>query len=164
MKHSTFAPPCFSSQCGFCASCNRRGDIPRSQPRLDRIRQLAKFTKSENAESVEVYRNQMNRMIQKEQMGISLLETHTEEGLYDTATYTRIPSPHQEICDNPPCMRVYCESPDYFHGSWFPQIPMYRRESSVFRGTRIFEDTKIHLCGICVNLGSSPKSAGVFIA
>ena len=151
MKHSSFAPPCFSSQCGFCASCNRREEVPRETPRLDRIRELSKFTKSQNAGFVETYMNQMNRLMHRDQMGLSLPETYQDEGLHHTAEYTRIPPHHQGICDNPPCMRVYCESPEYFHQSWFPTIPMYKKNPSVFRGVPIFEDTQIHLCGLCVN-------------
>ena len=157
MKNALFAPPCFSSQCGLCASCNKREEAPRANDRLDRVRLLAKFSKESNCSEVETYRNQMTQLMYRETNGLYkpservhgiLAPSYTlEESMYHTSVYTRIANPHTRICDNIPCMRSYIESPEYFHKSWFPTIPMYERGD--LPKTKK-EASSCHLCGLCV--------------
>jgi hypothetical protein len=164
MKNALFAPPCFSSQCGLCASCHTHEEPLRANARLDRVRLLAKFSKDSNGVEVETYRNQMTQLMYREANGLCkpsecvhgiLAPSYTvDESLYHTSVYTRIANPHTQICDNVPCMRSYLESPDYFHNSWFPTIPMYERGD--LPKTKK-DDSSCHLCGLCMKTQGQPQ-------
>ena len=164
LKNSLFAPPCFSSQCGLCASCNKQEEAPRSNARLDRIKLLAKFSKESNSSEVEAYRNQMTQLMYREANGLCKTSERVhgiltpsykvEESLNYTSVYTRTKNPHSHICDNLPCMRAYNESPEYFHKSWFPTIPMYERGDLPKTKQK---DSSCHLCGLCMKTQGQPQ-------
>ena len=153
MKNSRKCPPCFSSQCGLCDECCGRGTETydaSSYSCLSSAETLAKFSR-DIPSKIEGYRNEIGRLMYREQTGTPnrdevmpgvIPERFTvEEAIFKKpSVYKILETPHGAICDNPKCKTMYTGSPEYFHMSWFPQIPVYTRE----------HDDGCQLCILCV--------------
>ena len=147
MSRSEYPPPCFSNQCGFCEQCNSRAKYIKQsynpQDSTKRAVTLSKFMKSSLNDISETYRNNIYKIKNREKESIFnnykeyiygiIPETKyiNESILNDPSIYTRIKTPHNKVCDNPKCKAVYITTPEYFQKSFYPHVPMYKRETNI---------------------------------
>jgi hypothetical protein len=159
MKNSRRCPPCFSSQCDFCDTCCGRGTETYPTSSFDCLAQaegLAKFS-GDLSTQIEGYRNKIGILMHRDQAGLPKgIEVMTgviperfkvDEAIFKSpSVYKRLETPHGAICDTPKCKTMYTGSPEYFHMSWFPHIPVYTRE----------HDDGCQLCILCLKKQGEP--------
>ena len=153
---SSPVPPCFSSQCGLCDSCCGYDQKASPYDCIVRAENLAKFSGSMSIQ-IEKYRADIGTLMYREQeclhvgaeamTGIIPERFKVDEALFKPpSVYTLLESPHGAICDTPKCKTMYTGSPEYFHMSWFPKVPVYTRE----------HDDGCQLCILCLKEQGNP--------
>jgi len=159
MKNSRKCPPCFSAQCGLCDVCcgrNTETHVATFGDCLAHAESLAKFS-VDLPTQIESYRNKINTLIHRSKAsepigaevftGIIPDRFKVGEGLLKRpSVYNRLKGPHGAICDTPRCKTMYTGSPEYFHTSWFPHIPVYTRS----------HDDGCQLCILCLKQHGTP--------
>ena len=150
-------PPCFSGQCGLCGTCCGQDAPSTSRDCIARSEVLSKFYQGSLTTDREEYMNKITQLMRREQgclvhekellTGIIPTKFRVQEACFSgPSVYKKLETPHGAICDSPHCKMMYTSAPEYYHMSWFPQIPVYTRET----------DDGCQLCILCLKKQGKP--------
>ena len=141
-----FTAPCFSGECGFCASCCASETTSEEPEPLQRAEDLKKFMFSRYEKELDYYNKSLNTLLKSvDYRGPTDIGFLTTKVIYgdkpEYNTYRLIQKIHSAVCDDSFCKVFYVAAHESQHSMFYPKIPIY---------TRIIDD-KHQLCAVCIN-------------
>ena len=152
-KHDIFsAAPCFSGECGMCASCCRTPDSSKIQEHERRYKDMSKIMgKNLIEEYREVYNKRLNSWAKSRGYTDPFLYGYAKEkikvnnGMNDgvnSETYTLCKKVHNDVCDDPYCRVLHLTTDEYTQKTKYSKYPIYKSNTR-----------NIKLCGVCMERG-----------
>ena len=145
----TYSAPCFSGECGFCASCCDSDPTSPDPEPVQRASDLIKFMgKQRVQDELDNYNKSLNKMLKQydyrnpTDIGFMREKVNYEKGqLIDNVKYKLILKHHQAVCDDPLCKVFFVSAHDSLKNSFYPKLPIYSRVS----------DNNHQLCAVCIS-------------
>jgi len=136
------AAPCFSGECGMCASCCKTRDSSKLGERERRYKDMSKIMgKTLIEEYREVYNKRLNSWCKNKGYTDPFLYGYAKEKIkMNDETYSLCNKIHSDVCDDPYCRTLYNTTDEYTQKTRYSKYPIYNSDIR-----------NIKLCGVCID-------------
>ena len=150
-----YSAPCFSGDCGFCASCCDAEDDSSESEVIRRAEDLSKFFGPKKIDKITMNYNSKLKKWCKERgfrnptdIGWTKETIKITKKNGETVKYRLLQECHAAVCNDPHCEVMFVNASDFAHTAFYTGLPMYEREDT--------NKDKIHFCGPCMTRKPSP--------